>query len=456
MMMFLYSLTAFIVAVSILVTIHEYGHFWVARRLGVKVLRFSIGFGAPLVSWRGGKDATEYVIARIPLGGYVKMLDEREMDVAESELPRAFNRQPLLTRTAIVSAGPLFNFLFAVFAYWCMYMVGVTGLKPVVGQVEPGGIAQRAGLQRGDEILRIDGERTPTWETVTLRFLEKALANGQVTLVSSRGGIDVATHVIDLQDVSLILSEGNLLKNLGIAPFIPSPAPVIGRLDAGGAAERAGLMPGDRVISANKEQIDSWESWVKLIRTSPNRLINIEIERNDARMQLQLTPVSKADSETAGTIGYIGAAPDLSGFDPMQYRAVLQYPPVQAARQAVRKTWQVSALTVRMLAKMILGEASVENISGPIGIAKYAGYSAAIGLGQFLAFLGIVSISLGILNLLPVPVLDGGHLLFYGIEWMKGSPVSEQVQLIGQRVGIALLVMLMFLAFYNDLVKLLN
>jgi len=455
-MTFLYSLAAFIIAVSILVTIHEFGHFWVARKLGVKVLRFSIGFGAPLVSWRRGADATEYIIARIPLGGYVKMLDEREVEVAEHELPRAFNRQSLSTRTAIVSAGPIFNFLFAIIAYWCMYMVGVTGLKPIVGTVEAGSIAQKAGLQRGDEILRVEQHRTPSWETVSLQFLDRALSNGRITLESTRDGTLIKTHIVDLQDVSSILDKGNLLENLGIMPLIPSPDPVIGTLDPAGAAERAGLKSGDRVISANKEQIDSWISWVNFIRNHPNKLIKLEIERDGQRQHIELTPISKTDAASGKPIGYIGAAPDLSEFDPAQYRAVLQYPPVQAARQAIRKTWQVSALTVRMLAKMVLGEASVENISGPIGIAKYAGYSAAIGLGQFLAFLGIVSISLGILNLLPVPVLDGGHLLFYGIEWMKGSPVSEQVQMVGQRIGIALLVMLMFLAFYNDIVMLLN
>jgi len=448
----LYSVLAFIVAIGILVTVHEFGHFWVARRLGVKVLRFSIGFGQPLWKRTFGSDATELVVAAVPLGGYVKMLDEREGEVAAAELPRAFNRQPLRTRFAVVAAGPLFNFLFAIFAYWLMYVVGVPGMRPLVGEVMPGSYADLAGISSGDEIVAIENSPTPTWESTVLALLDASLAeSGSVDLAlrDPQGG---ERHVQAHFDTSSeLLQAGGVLENFGLGPWRP-PA-VIDRLVGGGAGERAGLQPGDRVISADGEPINSWEQWVSYVRDRPEQAIVVQVLRAGGEVTLDLVPERVTGED--GTIGRIGAYVRLPGDEQRAtMRVVVRYGPLQALPEALRKTRDVTTLTLRTLWKMVTGKASVESLSGPISIAQYAGQSAAIGLAAFLGFLGIVSVSLGVLNLLPVPVLDGGHLLFYLLELVKGSPVSEAAQLLGQKIGIALLLALMSLAFYNDLVRL--
>jgi len=450
----LLPVVAFIVAIAILVTVHEFGHFWVAQRLGVKVLRFSIGFGKPLWIKTFGPDRTELVVAALPLGGYVKMLDEREGDVSEDEKHRAFNRQSLGTRTAVVVAGPLFNFLFAILAYWMMFVAGVPGLRPVVGEVVPASYAAQAGIVSGDEILAVRDSPTPTWETVILALLDASLAGEQVfeVTVRSPGGRDSAVQVrIDKPEE--LLDKGGVMKNFGLDTWQPSAT--IDRLVEGGAGERAGLQPGDLVLKADGEPIRNWGQWVAYVRERPDQVIQLQLLRDGATIETLLTPDRAIDEgESIGRIGAYVRLPTDEQRATM--RVVVRHGLLDAVPAALEKTFEITALTCRTLLKMVAGKASVENLSGPISIARYAGQSAAIGLAAFLGFLGIVSVSLGVLNLLPVPVLDGGHLLFYLVEWVKGSPLSDAAQLAGQKIGITLLLALMMLAFYNDFLRLLK
>lgn len=449
---FLFSLLSFVVAIGILVTVHEFGHFWVARRLGVKVLRFSIGFGKPLWTRTFGKDETELVVASIPLGGYVKMLDEREGEVAGEELARAFNRQPVSTRIAVVIAGPAFNFMFAILIYWVMFVSGVPGMKPVVGDVLPSSYAAAAGIRSGDEIRFIEQQSTPTWETAIMALLNANL-DGKDTIsltVVEPGGRERHLQAY-FEKPDELLQKGGVLDNFGLSPWQP-PA-VIERLVAGGAGERAGMLPGDEVVHADDTPINSWEQWVDYVRERPGKPIAMQVLRNGRVVELVVTPDRETDK--GAVIGRIGAYVQLPDEEERAtMRVVVRYGPFEAVPQALSKTWEVTTLTLRTLWKMISGRASVENLSGPISIAQYAGQSAAVGLITFLGFLGIVSVSLGVLNLLPVPILDGGHLLFYIVEMVKGSPLSETALLIGQKIGITLLLALMSLAFYNDLVRL--
>jgi len=449
----LISLAAFIVAIGVLVIVHEFGHFWVARRLGVKVLRFSIGFGRPLWKRRFGADRTELVVAALPLGGYVRMLDEREGEVTAAELPRAFNRQSLGTRIAVVVAGPLFNFIFAIFVYWLMFVAGVPGMRPLVGAVVPGSLAEQAGIVAGDEILSIRGVATPTWESAMLGLLDAGL-DGQGELVLRVHGAAGQDRELALEldgSADHLLDKGGVLHNFGLQPW-QLPA-VVDEVIEGKAAQRAGLQPGDRIMRADGNPVKGWSDWVEYVRARPEQPIRVEVLRNSASLDLELVPERVQEDGTGH--GYIGAAvrlPDAEVRDTM--RVVVHYGLLDAVPAALGKTLDVTTLTLRTLWKMLVGKASVENLSGPISIARYAGESAAVGLTTFLAFLGIVSVSLGVLNLLPIPVLDGGHLMFYLVELVKGSPVSSEVQLAGQKIGIALLLLLMSVAFYNDLMRL--
>lgn len=447
------SVLWFVVAVGVLVTVHEFGHYWVARRVGVKVLRFSVGFGRPLLVRRAGPDRIEYVLAAVPLGGYVKMLDEREGEVPAAELHRAFNRQRVWVRMAVVFAGPLFNFLFAVLAYWLMFLIGVSGLRPLVGEVDPGSLAARAGLAGGQEVVAVEGHRTRTWEAVIESFLGQALEDGNIRLEvrEPSGGSRELTLALGRIGIDE-LTRGQFFDTLGFHPERPDIPPVIGQLEADAPAERAGLQPGDRVISADGNPIPDWGAWVEYVRAHPGQTMQVLIERDGARRSIALAPAAVEGAE--GTIGRIGAgvrAPEglLDRFYVTERRG-----PVEATGKALAKTADMTALTLRMFWKMLTLEVSLENLSGPISIAQYAGYSAQIGAARFIEFLAIVSISLGILNLLPIPVLDGGHLMYYFIELLRGRPVSEEFQLAGQRLGIAMLVGLMGLAFYNDLARL--
>ena len=450
----LISTAAFVVAIGVLVTVHEFGHFWVARKLGVKVLRFSVGFGKPLWSRRFGDDETELVVAAIPLGGYVKMLDEREAEVPEAERHRAFNRQPLSTRISVVVAGPLFNFLFAILAYWVMYVSGVPGMRPVVGEVLPSSYAEQAGFRAGDELLAVQDTGTPSWEAAILALLDAGLSDQTSFQVGVRDAAgDDRELQVRLDGSGRLLEKGGLLENFGIRPWRPVYPAVIDRLVEGSPGAQAGMRSGDRVLVADGAAIADWNAWVEYVRARPAEPISVEVERDGTALMLELTPDAVQDKgETIGRIGAYVRLPDDDQHDTM--RVVVRYGPLEAAPVALGKTWEMSLLTLRTLWKMITGRASVENLSGPISIAQYAGQSAVIGLAAFLGFLAIVSVSLGVLNLLPIPILDGGHLLYYLVELVKGSPVSETVQLVGQRVGIVILLMLMTLAFYNDLTRL--
>ena len=450
----LYSLAAFIVAIGVLVTVHEFGHFWVARRLGVKVLRFSIGFGKPLWKRTFGADDTELVVAALPLGGYVKMLDEREGEVADHELERAFNRKPIATRIAVVVAGPLFNFLFAIAIYWLMFVAGIPGLRPVVGDVIPGSYAEQADIRRGDEILAIQGKATPTWESTMMALLDAGLdERGSIEMLVRTASGSERQLQASMADATVLLEKGGVLENFGLMPW-QLPA-IIDELVEGKAAQRGGLQPGDHVVRADGEDILGWNHWVKYVRARPGQSIQVEVLRSGTHIGLTLEP--ETVSENGSEHGYIGASvrlPDDDQRDTM--RVVVHYGLLGAIPAALQKTGEVTTLTLRTLWKMVTGKASVENLSGPISIARYAGESAAIGLTTFLAFLGIVSVSLGVLNLLPIPILDGGHLLYYLVELVKGSPVSEAVQLAGQKIGIVLLLMVMSVALYNDLIRLIE
>jgi regulator of sigma E protease len=451
---FLTSAAALIVTLGLLIAFHEYGHFWVARRMGVKVLRFSIGFGKPLWSKKAGSDQTEYVLAAIPLGGYVKMLDEREGEVPAEEAHRAFNRQPVRKRIAIVVAGPLFNFIFAILAYFAMYTMGVPGVKPMVGDVSPESPAAQAGIVKGDEIVRVGSEETPTWNTVRMALLRYSLDTDHIVLhVKDQNG-SIHDAPLDLQGITMEDKQKHLVSRLGMEPFIPEYPAIIGQLSEDGAAQRDGLRPGDRVLSVDGQEVSLWEDWVDVIRENPEKTLSVEVERGGAVQVIQLTP--KREQTDQGEIGRIGAAPQVSQEMIDKYRAVVTYGPVKALWTGVTETWRMSVLTLRMLGKMLVGEVSLENLSGPITIATYAGYTASIGLTTFLSFLAIVSISLGVLNLLPIPILDGGHLLMYLIEGIKGKALSEDMQAKMQQVGMVILAMLMMLAFYNDIMRLIG
>ena len=451
---FFISAAALIVTLGILIAFHEYGHFWVARRMGVKVLRFSIGFGKPLWTKRGGSDQTEYVLAAIPLGGYVKMLDEREGDVDPGEVHRAFNRQPVKKRIAIVVAGPLFNFVFAILAYFIMYLIGVPGIKPIVGDVTPESSAAKAGIVKGDEIVQVGDQDTPTWNTVRMALLQLSLDNDSVVLKVKDDTGRLHEAPLDLQGISMEDKQERLLSSLGMELFRPQYPALIGQLSEDGAAKRDGLRPGDKILSVNGQDITFWDDWVDVIQKNPESTLTVKLERDGMVEVISLTP--KRESSEQGDIGRIGAAPQVSDEMMDKYRAVVSYGPIKALWTAVTETWRMSVLTLRMLGKMIVGEVSLENLSGPITIATYAGYTASIGLTTFLSFLAIVSISLGVLNLLPIPILDGGHLLMYAIEGVKGKALSEEMQARMQHVGMVILAMLMMLAFYNDIMRLIG
>ena len=445
------SIFAFVFAIGILIAFHEFGHYWVARRCGVKVLRYSIGFGRPLWMRRGGADQTEYVVAAIPLGGYVKMLDEREGEVPKEELHRAFNRQPVSKRIAIVAAGPVFNLIFAIFAYALMYVVGVPGIKPVIGEVEEQSIAYHAGIHANDEIIAVDGERTPTWGTARMAMLQGALERESITLELQDQSQHRYKASLPVAGISIENKQAKLMEELGLQIYRPPIPPVIGKLTAGAAGERDGLLPGDKILTTDAQAINDWEDWVKVVRNSPEKTLDVTIERDGSHMQIKLTP-DALETDT-GVIGRIGALPEPVAY-PKEMQSIVEHPVGTAFYTAVVKTWEMSVLTLRMIGHMIVGDVSVKNLSGPITIATYAGYTASEGLPTFLSFLAIVSISLGVLNLLPIPLLDGGHLLFYVIEIVKGSALSEEIQLRMQHVGIVMLGMLMMLAFYNDIQRL--
>lgn len=448
----LHTLFYFSVAIAVLVAFHEFGHFWVARKAGVKVICFSIGFGKKLWAWQKSPETTEFVVSAIPLGGYVKMVDEREGEVKPEDLPYAFNRQSLLARTAIVAAGPIFNLLLAVILFWLVFVIGEVGLKPIVGGVEAGTLAAEAGFVERDEIISVNRKTTPTW-MAALDELFSLAVNGERAI-----DIVVKTSDDSLQPRLIVLGEQDvqtpeiLHKRLGLKPWMPVIKPVIGKLLEQGVAKQAGLQSGDLIISADGVAIKDWQQWVDYVQARPDVEIKLLIERNELQLTLNITP--RKEEQDGKAVGKIGAGVDVPKDLLDALRVEYSLSPWDALPAAFERTGFYAASTLKMMGKMFVGSASVDNLSGPISIAQYAGQSADMGLAAFLKFLGLVSVSLGVLNLLPVPVLDGGHLLFFAVEAVKGSPVSDKVQLYFQQLGMFLLISLMVLAMFLDIGRL--
>jgi len=445
-----------LVTLGLLITFHEFGHFWVARKLGVGVLRFSVGFGRPL--WRRiGKDNTEYVIAAIPLGGYVKMLDEREGEVPDKDLGRAFNRKSVWTRIAIVAAGPVFNLVFAVLAFWLMFMVGIPENRPVIGEVS--GIAAEAGILPGDEIVALDDETTRTWSHAILGLVTHALDRDDVNITVQDADGRQSQHLLHLSRLAPDFSEENTLEAIGLGPWRLEIPPVIGEVTAESPAFSAGMHSGDRIVSIAGQEVNSW-SWIgHLVQEHgrENQPLAVTVERNGALFELEVIPRKEKTGMFSSRLllGVTNAEISAEQRETLERAAImLRYGPVEGLSAAAAETWRLTGSTFGLLARMVTGKASVKNLSGPISIAQFANASANRGLSTFLFFLGAISLSLGILNLLPIPVLDGGHLLYYLIELLKGSPVSDQAQIAGQYFGLMALAGLMSLAFVNDILRL--
>jgi regulator of sigma E protease len=449
---FLYYLAAFAVALGILVVVHEFGHYLAARWVGVKVLRFSVGFGRSLWVRRLGQDGTEWAIAAFPLGGYVKMLDEREGDVPAEELHRSFNRQPVQWRMLIVAAGPAANFLLAIVLYWGLFWYGTEEFKPVLGVPAIASPAAVAGLEDGDLVRQVGGEKVQTWQEMRWVLLQQAVDHDQIDLEVINPRNEISIRRVDVSVVRRSGWEGDALERLGLSMFRPRLPAVIGKVNPNSAADAAGLRPGDQIVTIDDQEISSWADVVSAVRGSPGKPLLLEVLRQGERTRIPVTPA--VVDEDGREIGRIGAAVSNTGEVRAQLMTTVSYGPLSALSKAVAETWDKSAFTLLMIGKMITGEVSWRNISGPVTIADYAGQSARLGADYYLKFLALVSISLGVLNLLPIPILDGGHLLYYLVEIIKRGPVSERAMEIGQQIGLTLLLMLMAFAFYNDINRL--
>ena len=452
MLDFIYFTLAFLVAISVLIAVHEFGHFWVAKKLGVKVLRYSIGFGRPILRAVRGTDRTEYVISALPLGGYVQMLDEKDGAVKDEEKHRAFNRQPIWKRFAIVAAGPAFNFLFAIFAFWLMFVVGTNALKPVIGDVIENSIAAKAGFQSEHEIVAINSTPTPVWEVAMNQLLPAVIDRESISVTLRSPAGSESQHQLALNQIHGELDPDNLFELIGFKPWRPRVEPRVGQILEGSPAEQAGLQEGDRILAIDGREIEQFTDMSEYVRPRPGAELVFKISRGDAVRSVIITP--RRIEHEGSEIGQIGIGPLNPGTIPEGMIVYYDHSVLGAIPKAVAQTGSMTVLTLKMLGKLFTGEVSIKNLSGPINIAKHAGMSASAGLNRFLNFLAIVSISLGILNLLPIPVLDGGHLMFYVVEMVKGSPVSEETEMTGRMIGIFLLMMLMGLAFYNDIMRL--
>jgi regulator of sigma E protease len=439
------------VTLGILVTIHEYGHFWVARRCGVKVLRFSIGFGKPLVRWHD-RSGTEFVIAAVPLGGYVKMLDEREGEVPPELLPQSFMRKPVTSRIAIVAAGPIANFLLAIVLFWIIFMAGISGVTPLIGAIKPDSPAAVAGLSAGQEIVAVDGAETPTWQALEERLMRRIGETGTLQLAVKQPGSDIVdTRTLKLDDWLAGDEAPDLVAGLGIELWRPRGETLIERVMPDGPAERAGLKVGDRIEAADGVAMPDWQTWLDYVRARPEQSLKLSVQRADQHLEIDVTPERKVDAagKPYGLVGLVGSIKW-----PESMQRSFHYSPIAAVVPALKRTWMMSVVSLESIKKMLLGMISPKNLSGPITIAKVATASAQMGWEPYVAFLAFFSVSLGVLNLLPIPVLDGGHILFALPELLTGKPLPDKVQAFGQQIGLFLIVGVMLLALYNDLLRL--
>ena len=454
-MSLLHTIIAFLAALALLIVVHELGHFAVARACGVKVLRFSVGFGRTLLMRRAGKDRTEWVLAIFPIGGYVKMLDEQEGSVAPEELHRTFNRQTLWRRALIVAAGPFANFLLAVLLYWGLFIGGITEPRAFISVPEPGSPAAEAGLQRGDLIRKINDVEVATWQEARWKLLNHGVNKATVTLEILSARNEISWRKLNLTEFQIEDGQSDPLTKIGMRLFRLDFPPVIGKTVEGQVAERSGLQAGDRVSAINGREIETWEQVVSVVRSSPGVALAFEIARDGRSMQVALTPdVIEAGDAQGGRYGRIGAAPKVPETALAGLSTTVRYGAVEAFPMAIAKTMDTAWFSLRMIWKMLMGEISWRNLSGPVSIADYAGQSAQMGLVPYIGFLALISISLGVLNLLPVPLLDGGHLMYYAVEAIKGAPVSARAMELGQKVGLALLLVLTAFAFFNDINRL--
>lgn len=456
------TLIAFIVTIGILVTIHEYGHYQVARWCGIRVLRFSIGFGKPLWKKTIGKDGTEFILAAIPLGGYVKMLDERELkqeledpaytgpvaQYTEAELASAFNRKSVYQRIAVVLAGPMANLLLAVLLYWGLFLLGVTGLKPIIGDVQEGGLASQANLKKGDIIQSVDGKAVKTWQDARWLLLNASLEKPAVEVESLDAQQVLQRNTLSFADINND-AEQDILDKLGMGMTQPNLPAVIGELLPDSAAAQAGFQVGDQILSIDHVYVKHWDDVVNTVKHSPNKQLQFEVLRAKQTVLVNATPASV--QEGGKQVGRLGASVKINRQEMQSMIIEIHYSPLESLQKAIEKTWDTAVFSLKMLGNMIVGKVSWKGISGPVSIASFAGESANLGLKVFIGFLALVSISIGVLNLLPIPVLDGGHLMYYIAEIIKGSPVSEQVMMAGQRIGLGVLGLLMMVAIFNDI-----
>lgn len=456
---------AFVFTLGLVVTVHEYGHFQVAKWCGVKVLKFSIGFGKALFSRKIGQDQTEFILSAIPLGGYVKMLDEREIEqetkeglehpvFTEKDLQRAFNRQSVFKRMAIVLAGPFANLLLAILLYWFLFMMGVVGLKPMIGNVAEGSPAALASMTSGETIQSISGKKVTTWQDVRWILLNESLKKKTIEIQAVSHNQQIHQHIVDLSTVNFDETQQDILIKVGLTIYQPDVPARIGELVESGVADVAGFKSGDLVLSVNDNKVSDWEDFVREIRMHPNENLSIAVLRNEQELTLKVKP--EVVIENGKTVGRIGAAFNIDQKNISQYLVTTHYSVGGAMLQAIIKTWDTALFSLKMLGNMVIGQVSWKGMSGPVTIASYAGQSANMGIKVFISFLALISISIGVLNLLPIPVLDGGHFMYHMVEFFTGKPVSENVMVIGQKVGFSLLGLMMVLALFNDINRLIS
>lgn len=447
------TIAAFLVALGILVTVHELGHYWMARFFGVKVIRFSIGFGPALLKWSSGSDRTVWVIGALPLGGYVKMLDEREETVAEAEFGRTFNRQAVWRRMMIVAAGPAANFGLAMILYWLLMASGVREARPILAQPESQTRAALAGVKSRDEIKEIDGQPVRSWQEARWQLIKGIMNDGRLSLVVMDDEDKSRILEVNFADIGIGNPGDDPLLRSGFSLFRPTVPPVIGRVIEGEAAQIAGLRAGDLIQSAGGRSIDNWEEFVELVRANGGQLLTITVLRNGMPLQIEIVPATTQVAGNGRGVGRIGASPNFPEAEIARLSTVIHYDALESLYKAWGKCWDTAAFTLRIMVRILTGEVSWRNISGPVTIAEYAGQSAQLGAMPYLSFLALVSISLFVLNLLPIPLLDGGHLLYYMIEFLKGSPLSDDAMEIGQRMGMGVIMILLAFALFNDFTR---